>query len=211
MGAQEGLARYGVRVRWVLDATRQFGLEAAQRVAETAAEFRDHGVIGIGIGGDERQAPPGIFDQVYAYARRQGLRLTAHAGEVAGPESVRGALDILGAERIGHGVTAVRDRELVASLAKSQVPVDICLTSNLRTGAIAGLEEHPLRRYFDAGMLVSLSTDDPAMFETDLTREYLLAHEHFGFTKAELAQLAAQSFRASFLSAEEKSRYTAGT
>jgi aminodeoxyfutalosine deaminase len=208
-GAQEGRAKYGVAVRWILDAVRQFGVEPARRVAEWAAEFKSEGVIGIGIGGDEAAAPPEPFAEVYEYARQQGLRLTAHAGETAGPESMRGALDALHAERLGHGVTAERDPELMLRLARERIPVDLCLTSNVRTGAIARLEDHPLRRYFDAGMLVSLSTDDPAIFDTDLTREYLLAHTHFGFTPEELARLAYNSFQASFLSEEEKARYTA--
>jgi adenosine deaminase/aminodeoxyfutalosine deaminase len=207
-GAKQGGAQHGVTLRWILDATRQFGAEAAMRVAQVAARFQDRGVIGIGIGGDENNGAPSVFREVYDYARAQGLRLTAHAGEVTGPESMWGALRELKAERLGHGVTAERDPELVRHLAQIQVPVDICLSSNVRTGAIAQLSDHPLRRYFDAGLLVSLSTDDPAMFETDLTREYLLAHQQFGFTREELARLAANSFRASFLSPAEKSRYT---
>ncbi len=207
-GAKDGLARHGVRVRWILDATRQFGPEAAQRVAELAVRYRDRDVIGFGIGGDEKQAAPELFRDVFAYTRRHGLRASVHAGEVVGPESISGALDALAAERIGHGVSAIRDPALVRRLAESQVPVDICLSSNVRTGAIGKMEEHPLRRYFDAGVLVSLATDDPAMFETDLVTEYLLAHEKFGFTRDELARLAANSFQASFLSDEEKSRYT---
>ncbi len=206
-GAQEGRRHCGVEVRWVLDATRQFGPEAARRMAALAARFRDRGVIGIGIGGDEAKGPPEMFTEVYAYARSQGLRLTAHAGETVGPESVWGALRELGAERIGHGTTAVRDPVLVAHLAAKRVPVDACLTSNVRTGVLRDVREYPLRRYFDAGVLVSLSTDDPAMFETDLTPEYLLAHDRFGFSRAELARLAANSFEASFLSPEEKARY----
>ncbi len=206
-GAQEGLARHNVQVRWILDATRQFGPEPAMQMAKLAARFHTRGVIAIGIGGDEKKAGPEQFKEVYEYARRHGLRLTAHAGEVAGPESMWGAIRELRAERLGHGVTAERDPDLVKHLAAAQTPVDICLSSNVRTGAVAGLDRHPLRRYFDAGILVSLSTDDPAMFETDLTREYLLAHQHFGFTREELARLAANSFHASFLSAAEKSRY----
>jgi aminodeoxyfutalosine deaminase len=208
-GAKEGFARYGVRVQWVLDAVRQFGPQAAQRVAELAARFQHRGVIGFGIGGDEQKAPPEQFRDVFAYARSKGLRRAVHAGEVAGPESITGALDALAAERIGHGVSAIQDPALVRRLADSQIPVDICLSSNLRTGAVASLKEHPFRNYFDAGVLVSLSTDDPAMFQTNLSREYLLAQEKFGFTEGELARLAANSFRASFLSEEEKSRYTA--
>jgi adenosine deaminase/aminodeoxyfutalosine deaminase len=208
LGAQQGRAKYGVELRFILDATRQFGAEAAMRVAELAVAHKNQGVIGIGIGGDEKQAPPEMFAAVYEYARTNGLRLTAHAGEVAGPESMWGALRALHAERLGHGVTAERDPDLVKHLARTRVPVDMCPTSNFRTGAIARLEDHPLRRYFDAGMLVSLSTDDPAMFQTDLTREYMLAHTLFGFTAPELARLAYNSFQGSFLSAEDKARYT---
>ncbi len=208
LGAQQGRAKYGVEVRWILDAVRQFGADAAMRVAELAVAHKQEGVIGMGIGGDEKQAPPELFEGVYEYARNQGLRLTAHAGEAAGPESMWGALRVLRAERLGHGVTAEQDPELVKHLARSRVPVDMCPTSNFRTGAISRIEDHPLRRYFDAGMLVSLSTDDPAMFGCDLTSEYMLAHTQFGFTPKELARLAYNSFQASFLSEEEKARYT---
>jgi aminodeoxyfutalosine deaminase len=207
-GAQEARARYGVELRWILDAVRQFGVEPARRVAKLAVDYKSEGVIGIGIGGDEKAGPPEQFSEVYAYACENGLRLTAHAGEVAGPESMWGALRTLRAERLGHGVTAEQDPELVRHLVRERIPMDLCLTSNVRTGAIARIEDHPLRRYFDAGMLVSLSTDDPAMFRTDLTQEYLLAHTVFGFTREELARLAYNSFLGSFLSESEKLRYT---
>jgi adenosine deaminase len=119
-----------------------------------------------------------------------------------------GAIRTLRAQRLGHGVAAQRDPELMRHLAEHRIPVDMCITSNLRTGAIAHIEDHPLRRYFDAGMLVSLATDDPAMFGADLTTEYLLAHRQFHFTEQELATLARYSFEASFLSDAEKLRYT---
>lgn len=188
----------GVTACWIFDATRQFGADAAMEVVRRAARLRDRGVVAIGIGGDENRGAPELFREVYAYARTEGLRLTAHAGETAGPESIWGALRALGAERIGHALTAIRDPHLVEYLAEKQIPVDICLSSNLRTGALKTLEEHPLRRYFDAGLLVSLSTDDPAMFETDLVREYALAHDALGFTRDELRRLAENSFRAAF-------------
>jgi len=207
-GAAEGKARYGVEVRWILDATRNFGPESVRGVADLAVEHKNQGVIGFGIGGAEAEWPPELFGSVFEYARQNGLHLTAHAGEVSGPASMWGALRTLNAERLGHGVAAARDPELMRHLARHRIPVDMCLTSNLRTGAIARLEDHPLRRYFDAGMLVSLSTDDPAMFGADLTTEYVLAHRQFHFTVEELAQLARYSFEASFLSPEEKSRYT---
>jgi adenosine deaminase/aminodeoxyfutalosine deaminase len=197
-GYQRARADGGPEARWIFDATRQFGAEAAMEMTRRAVPLRDRGVIGIGIGGDEERGAPELFREVYAYARAQGLRLTAHAGETAGPESIWGALRALGAERIGHGLAAAGDARLIEHLAEKQVPVDICLSSNLRTGAVRAIEEHPLRGFLDAGLLVSLSTDDPAMFGTDLAGEYLLAHEGLGLSIGELRRLAANSFRASF-------------
>ncbi len=197
-GCRRGQQGGEIEVRWIFDATRQFGPEAAMQMARRAARLRERGVVAIGIGGDETQAPPELFREVYAYARSEGLRLTAHAGETAGPESVWGALRALGAERIGHGLSAIRDPQLVGHLAEKQVPVDVCLSSNLRTGVLESLPRHPLRRFFDVGMLVSLSTDDPSMFGTELVREYALAHDALGFSRDELRRLAENSFRAAF-------------
>ncbi len=203
-GRERGAREFGVSLYWILDFVRQWGPEAAMRVAEKAVELRGRNVIGIGMGGDERQAAPEIFREVYEYAAANGLRRTAHAGEAAGPESVLGALDCLGAERIGHGLNAWHDPELVARLARDQVPVEVCVTSNLRTGCLKSVEAHPVRQFFDRGLLVTLNSDDPAMFHTSLAREYQLAQEAFGFTNDELRHLAANSFRASFLPEEEK-------
>ena len=209
-GRQRGLHDFGVSLLWIFDFVRQWGPEAAAQVIEKAIQFRGHSVVGIGMGGDERQAAPELFREVYQRAAEHGLRLTAHAGEAAGPESVLGALDALGAERIGHGLNAWHDAELVARLVRDQVPVEICVTSNLRTGCLKALEHHPLRKYFDAGVLVTLNSDDPAMFTTSLAREYQLAQEAFGFTDDELRRLAANGFRASFLPDKEKQRHLAG-
>jgi aminodeoxyfutalosine deaminase len=206
-GARRAKEEFGIRVAWLFDAVRHFGPEAAMEVVRQAARLRGRGVVGFGIGGDERQAPAELFCEVFQAARSEGLRLSAHAGEAAGPESVRNALDLLGVERIGHGFSAAEDPALVDYLVERQVPIDICLTSNLRTGCIADLAEHPLRRYFDRGVALSLSTDDPALFGTDLNREYALARSLFGFTSEELTELARSSFRNSFLSLEEKADY----
>ena len=127
-----------------------------------------------------------------------------HAGEAAGAASIHGALDELGAERLGHPLHAAEDPALVARLVREQVPLELCLTSNLRTGCCAQLAAHPLRRYFDAGALITLNTDDPEMFQTTLAREYRLAQEAFGFSREELRRLAANSFRASWLCEERK-------
>jgi len=209
-GRNRGLEDFGVSLLWIFDFVRQWGPEAAEHVVEKAIQFRGSNVVGIGMGGDERQAAPELFHEVYQRAAAHGLRLTAHAGEAAGPESVLGALDALGAERIGHGLNAWHDPELVARLARDQVPLEICVTSNLRTGCLRSLSRHPLRKYFDAGVLVTLNSDDPAMFRTSLAREYQLAQEAFGFTDAELRRLAANSFRASFLHEDVKQRHLAG-
>jgi len=209
-GRERGERDFGVSLLWLFDAVRHFGPEAAQKVAEETVAVRARGfpsVIGFGIGGDEASAAPEMFREVYAYAAEHGLRRTAHAGESAGPASVLGALDALGAERIGHGLTAWQDEELVARLVKEQVPVEVCVTSNLRTGCCKALELHPLRRYFDRGVRVTLASDDPAMFGTSLGREYQLAHQAFGFTEAELERLARNSFEASFLPEEKKRQF----
>lgn len=202
-GRESGEKDFGVSLLWIFDAVRQFGPARAQEVFELAAKFRDRNVVGIGIGGDEQKAPPELFREPYAYARHQGLRLTCHAGESAGPESIWGALN-LGAERIGHGLTAESDPELMEELATRQIPMEICLTSNLRTACCARLEDHPVRRYFDQGLMLTLNSDDPAMFSTSLTREYELAQADFGFTGEHLRELARNSFEASFLAAEKK-------
>jgi len=206
-GLERGRARgekdFGVSLLWIFDAVRQFGAEAAQTVFELAAKYRDRNVVGIGIGGDELKAPPELFREQYAYAAAHGLRLTAHAGESAGPESIWGALN-LGAERIGHGLTAAQDAELIEELAQRQVPIEICLTSNIKTGCCLQSHDHPVRKYFDQGLMITLNSDDPAMFGTSLPREYELVQSEFGFTDEHLRELARNSFEASFLPAEKK-------
>ena len=202
-GRERGERDFGISLLWIFDAVRQFGADKAQPVAEVAARYRSSSVVGFGIGGDERQAAPELFRDVYAYAAKNGLRLTAHAGETAGPGSIWGALN-LPAERIGHGFTASQDSELVEALSKRQIPVEICITSNLRTGICPTLTEHPVRNYFDQGVMVTLNTDDPAMFATSLSREYQLAQDTFGFSDEHLRELARNSFEASFLPAEKK-------
>jgi adenosine deaminase/aminodeoxyfutalosine deaminase len=194
---------FGISLLWIFDAVRQFGADAAKPVADLAIRYHDRNVVGFGIGGDERKAEPELFRDVYTHAREHGLRLTAHAGETAGPGSIWGALN-LRVERIGHGLTAIQDAELMEELAHRQIPIEISITSNLRTGVCRTIQDHPVRQYFDQGLMVTLNTDDPAMFHTTLSREYQLAQETFGFTDEHLRELARNSFEASFLPAEKK-------
>jgi adenosine deaminase/aminodeoxyfutalosine deaminase len=202
-GRERGARDFGISLLWIFDAVRHFGVEEARKVFELASRYRDRNVIGIGIGGDEQKAPPELFREAYAYASDNGLHLAAHAGETAGPESIWGALN-LRAERIGHGLTAAQDPELLGELATRQIPVEICITSNLRTGCCRELADHPVRRYFDQGLMIILNSDDPAMFQTSLVREYQLAQDAFGFTDEHLRELARNSFEASFLGADQK-------
>ncbi len=202
-GRARGARDFGISVLWIWDAVRQFGAAPAMRVVELAAAQRAHYVVGFGIGGDERRASADVFRAVYHAAGAAGLRLTAHAGETAGAESVWAALN-LGAERIGHGIGAAGDADLVAVLAERQVPLEVCITSNLRTGCCPSLERHPVRRLFDAGVMITLNSDDPAMFGTSLGREYALAQQAFGFSDDHLRELARNAFEASFLPAEQK-------
>jgi len=183
-----------VEVRWILDAIRQFGAEPAMAVAKLAAERVDRGVVAFGIGGSETRGPAEWFADVFAFARDAGLHLTAHAGESEGPESIWAALKI-GAERIGHGIAAVRDEGLMRRLRERDIPLEVCITSNLVTGVVKRIEDHPVRRLFDAGVPILLNTDDPAMFSCSLVGEYRLAADRFGFSEAELRAVAENGFR----------------
>src|ERR1700758_2329037 len=195
----------GITILWIFDAVRHFGVEEAARVFRKAAEMhREHAsIVGIGIGGDERRTGAEPFRELYAEASEAGLRLTAHAGETVGPEGIWGALNI-GAERLGHGLSAQHDAELMEVLAERQVPIEICITSNVRTGSCVSLPEHPVRRYFDSGLMITLNSDDPTLFGSDLCGEYQLAEREFQFTHEQLRELASNSIEASFLPPERK-------
>jgi aminodeoxyfutalosine deaminase len=190
----------GLTLYWILDAVRHFPLDEAEKVFRKAAQLRaDHpSVIGIGLGGDERRCGSEPFRAMYAGARDAGLRLTNHAGETTGPEAIWEALSI-GSERLGHVLSAFADPALVRHLRTQSVGVELNPTSNLRTGVCESFVAHPLRSYFDAGLLVTLNSDDPAFFGSDVANEYLLAHTEQGFSRDELRVLAANSFHASFL------------
>lgn len=194
---QREAARSRVEVRWIIDIVRQFPIEDAWKVAELAAERVGDGVVAIGIGGDEARGPARLFAELYKWARDRGLHLHAHAGESTGPESIWEALEI-GAERIGHGIAAVRDPSLIEYLRRNRIPLEICLTSNVKTGCVPSLDRHPLRTLYEAGVPVVLDTDDPALFGCTLKGEYELAAEQFGFTEPELQGIARNGFRFAF-------------
>jgi aminodeoxyfutalosine deaminase len=171
-GAQEAAELHGVEVRLTPDITRGFTLAEARETVEWCGRYRDRGVVGVGLGGLEAEFPPEPYTDVFAYAKSLGLGSVPHAGEVAGPASVRGAMESLQADRLRHGFRAVEDAALVEELADRGIVLDLCPLSNLSTGVVASLAEHPLPRLAAAGVRCSISTDDPAMFGIDLTREY---------------------------------------
>ncbi len=171
-GAQAARELHGVEIRLTPDITRGFTLEEARETVDWSARYADRGVVGVGLGGLEAEFPPEPYEDVFAYAKSLGLGSVPHAGEVAGAASVRGALESLQADRLRHGIRAEEDPGLVRELAGRGTVLDVCPLSNLRTGAVRSLAEHPLPRLVAAGVRCSVSTDDPAMFETDLTRDY---------------------------------------
>jgi aminodeoxyfutalosine deaminase len=171
-GAQEAEELHGVVVRLTPDIYRGAPLDIAETVVRYSAKYAGRGVVGVGLGGLEAKYPPEPYASVFELAKAEGLGSVPHAGEVVGPASVRGALDALRADRIRHGFRAIEDPRLVAELADRRIVLDVSPVSNVRTGAVASLAEHPLPKLVEAGVLCSISTDDPAMFDTDLTRDY---------------------------------------
>jgi adenosine deaminase/aminodeoxyfutalosine deaminase len=207
---ERGQRELGLSLYWIFDAVRHFTVDEAERVFRKAAELRRiyPSIIGIGLGGDERVALSEPFRKLYAQAQRAGLRLTNHAGETTGPEAIWEALSI-GSERIGHALSAIQDSALLQELKARRAPLELNPTSNVRTGVCPSFAAHPLRRYFDAGLLVTVNSDDPAFFGSDVANEYLLAHTEQGFSRNELRQLAANSILASFLPESEKNSWLA--
>jgi aminodeoxyfutalosine deaminase len=202
--AQAAETRWGIRIQWIFDAIRQFGEEPAQEVLKWARLFRDRGVVGFGIGGDELQAPADRFAKVYREARESGLRLTAHAGESGGSESVVQAVTLLGAERIGHGLAAAADERAMELLAECQIPLEVCISSNVSTGVLRNFHDHPLRRLMAAGIPITLNSDDPGLFGTTLEHEIVLAALHFGLKREEIVQFCRNAIQYSFLAREQK-------
>jgi adenosine deaminase/aminodeoxyfutalosine deaminase len=204
-GRIRGEKEFGTTVLWIIDAVRHFGVEEAARVFRKAAELRAEypSIVGIGIGGDEAQGGADLFRELYAEAKAAGLRLTAHAGESVGPESIWSAINI-GAERVGHALSAQNDSELMDVLSQKQIPLEINVTSNVRTGCCKGLDEHPVKLYFESGLMVTINSDDPPMFGSDLLGEYVMVQERFEFSLEQMRELAANSVEASFLPPERK-------
>ncbi len=204
-GRVRGEKDFGTTVYWLIDAVRHFGADEATKVFRKAAELRNlyPSIVGIGIGGDEARGSADLFRDSYAEAKTAGLRLTAHAGETIGPESIWAAINI-GAERVGHALSAQKDAELLEVLAQKQIPLELNVTSNLRTGCCPSLDDHPVKLYFESGLMVTINSDDPPMFGSNLLDEYVLVQERFEFSLEQMRELAANSVEASFLPPDRK-------
>jgi aminodeoxyfutalosine deaminase len=209
--ATEPFESRGLRFRWVFDAARQFGVDAAMEVVESAGRCHSKAIVAFGTGGDELAIPTEEFRRVYDRAAQLGLHRLMHAGEIGGPDKIREAIELLGAERIGHGIAAINDPQLMDLLAERKIPLEICPASNMKTGALARLlrredaaiEDHPLPALFRHGIPVVLSTDDPAMFHTTLREEYANA-ARMGLQEEELARIVEMGFEHAFLPAGER-------
>jgi aminodeoxyfutalosine deaminase len=210
--ATEPFEKRGLRLNWIFDAARQFGADAAMKVVETAQQCASPSIVAFGLGGDEMSVATKEFRPVYEKAAQLGLRKLIHAGEVGGPDKIRESVELLGAERIGHGIAAIHDPSLMDLLADRRIALEVCPTSNICTAALAhqlgresaAIECHPLPQLLRHGIPIVLSTDDPAMFHTTLLREYENA-ERMGLSEPEILHLVAMSFEYSFLWPEEKS------
>jgi adenosine deaminase len=193
-----------ITVNLVTDLVRDFGPRKAAVTLVEVAEVRDLGVIGIGIGGSEHDFPPEPFRQVYEQARKYGFHTSAHAGEAAGPQSVWGAIQALMVDRIGHGTRAGEDPTLLDYLVEKLIPIEMCPISNLRTGVVASIAQHPIREYFERGLLVTVNTDDPKMFGNSLAIEYQVLVDCLGFSIDQVRRLILNGIQASWLPAVQK-------
>jgi adenosine deaminase len=200
-----GLLRVpAVDIALVADLVRDFGPQRASGILDELNEVKELGVVGIGIGGSEQEFPPEPFKGVYEKAHQLGFKTSAHAGEAAGAESIWGAIRSLKVDRIGHGTRAKEDERLLEYLVEHKIPLEICPISNVRTGVVKTPKEHPVRYYFERGIILTINTDDPKMFGNSLAEEYQLLEEELGFSREEIRFLLLQSVQVSWLSEEKK-------
>lgn len=202
-------SRFGIEMRWIADGVRNAGsgpVSVDRTVGWMIEAGSESGIVALGLGGNEIGHPPRDFEVAFARARDAGFHVVAHAGEATGPETIREAIDVLGAERIGHGLAAAGDPALLAYLAQYRIPLEISPTSNLRTRVVSSMDEHPLRLFVEAGIRVSINSDDPPMFGTDLVNEYALAAHALGLDRQGVAQMVLSAIDQSFADTATKAR-----
>lgn len=197
-----------IRLQWIFDVPGEIGENAAEETASIAIDHGPAALVAFGLGGPEIGASRAKFKPAFDRARASGLHSVPHAGETTGPQTIWDAIEFLGAERIGHGTSATQDPNLLEYLAAQQIPVEVCPTSNIATRAVGSYQQHPLRAMVDAGVLVSINSDDPPMFDTTLNREYGIAAALLDLDTAGIAALARNAVQASFLGASDKAALT---
>jgi len=193
-----------IRISLIVDLVRNLGTDNAMRTLYEINEVKEYGIIGIGIGGLEKEYPPELFTEVFEQARQFGFRTTAHAGEAAGPQSIWGAIRKLRVDRIGHGTRAIEDPELLKYLVDNQIPVELCPLSNLKTRVIGSIEKHPVRTFIEMGIPVSINTDDPKMFGNCLSEEYQVLKDSFDFSDEEINTIILNSIQTTWLDEKDK-------
>jgi len=198
-GVRRAEEDFPIEVGLIVAVSRSNSLTSAMQTVAIASEYAGLGVVGLDLVGEERGFPPELFSSVFKIARESRLNLTIHAGEEGGESNIRAAIEELGAQRIGHGIQVVKDTSLMSFVREKGIPFEIALTSNVQTRAVSSLREHPVRTIRDFGIRVSLNTDDPAVSSTSLSREYLLAMEHFDFTIADLKSMILDTLEQAFI------------
>jgi len=203
-GKKRAFDDFGIQSELIVDIVRDYGPRMGMGLIKELSGYLGRGLIGIGLGGSEKLFPAGFFTKVYQEARDRGFRLTAHAGEADGAKSIWAALNELGTERIGHGLRAYEDPRLIDYLRGRQIPLEMCVVSNIKTQVCKSFKEHPVKNYFKEGLMVTVNSDDPSMFDTSITDEYLVLIQKFGFSLAEIRKINFNSIEASFMTDEEK-------
>jgi adenosine deaminase len=203
-GKEKAFRDFGIQCELIIDLIRDHGPAKGMEYLDAVTPYLGKGVIGIGLGGSEHQFPAEAYADVYREAKARGFRVVAHAGEAAGADSIWAAVEHLGVERIGHGVRAYEDPQLVALLRERQIPLEMCVLSNMKTGVCESVEAHPIKSYFERGLLVTVNSDDPTMFNTSLNQEYIVLAQQLGFTISDLQHVSLNGIDASFMSEEQK-------
>ena len=193
-----------IQINLIVDLVRNFSAKNELKTLYEINEVKNYGIMGIGIGGSEKEYPPELFKNVYNKARQFGFKTTAHAGEAAGSESIWNAIRVLKVDRIGHGTRAVEDKELLKYIAENKIPIEVCPISNLRTNVIKTMNEHPVKTFIDMGIPVSINTDDPKMFNNTLSEEYKSLQDTFNYSDEDIKNIIINSIQTTWLDDKEK-------
>ena len=204
--ANETAKKFGITVKLIANVNRHESTDLAEQVAWLAADYQDKGIVALDIGGNEADFPGKPFAPIFREAKEAGLRITVHAGEWGGPENVREAIEVLGAERIGHGVRVMEDPNVVALARERGTVFEVCVTSNYQSGVTPSLQEHPLRKMISAGLTTTINTDDPSISRISLSSEYQMINDQLGLSIPKLKELTMNAVNAAFVSEDEKEK-----